>query len=182
MSKALVLVLFVLTSCGVLTTCGSTSKGPATQQASSTKAETKSAYLRVLEPDWSLYKAGLAKESAACPVPKVTVQTMNECKKAMVALNEIDEAVIADLRSLEVPPEIEPAIRHLSASLAALNVAHNTIIRLYIDKHDIEGFMNSAGPGSPLDEATLGSNDAITQIDSLDPTADLEATTFTPPS
>ena len=153
-----------------------------TQQASSTKAQTKSAYLKTLEADWTLYKAGLAEESATCPVPKVTVQTMNECKEAMVALNEIDDAFIADLRGLDVPEEIEPAIGHLSASLAALNAAHNSIIRRYIDKEDIEGFMTSAGPGSPLDEATLGSNEAIAQINLLDPTADLEPTTFTSPS
>jgi hypothetical protein len=42
--------------------------------------------------------------------------------------------------------------------------------------------MTSAGPGSPLEEATMGSNDAIAQINLLDPTADLEPTTFTSPS
>jgi hypothetical protein len=51
-----------------------------------------------------------------------------------------------------------------------------------IDKRDFQGFQKSAGPRSPLDKATMGSNDAITQIDSLDPTADVETTTSTPPS
>jgi hypothetical protein len=167
----------------VVTACGSNANGPTpTQHAGSTTAETKSAYLQTLEPDWSAYSAGLAKESATCPVPKVTVQTMNECKKAMLALNEIDAAVIVDLRDLDVPQELQPAISKLSASLTALNHAHTTIIRRYIDKLDIEGFKNSAGPGSPLDTATMGSNDAITQINLLDPSADLQATVFTPPS
>lgn len=143
--------------------------------------ETKSAYLQTLESDWDTYKAGLAKESATCPVPKVTVQKMNECKKAM-ALNKIDNAFIADLRGLDVPQRIQPAITDLSESLAALNDAHNTIIRRYIDIQDIEGFLTSAGPGTLLDNATLGSNDAIAQINLLDPTADLEPTVFTKPS
>jgi hypothetical protein len=107
---------------------------------------------------------------------------MNECKKAMLALNRIDAEFIADLRNLDVPQELEPAISELSASLAALDEAHTTIIRRYIEKQDIEGFKNSAGPGSPLDRATMGSNDAITQISLLDPSADLQATSFTPPS
>jgi hypothetical protein len=177
------LALAFAVSGGVLTACGSDASGPApTQSATAPGMETKSAYLQTLESDWSSYKAGLAKESATCPVPQVTVQTMNECKKAMLALNRTDAEFIADLRNLDVPQELDPAISELSASLAALNEAHTTIIRRYIDKQDIEGFKNSAGPGSPLDSATMDSNDAITQIILLDPSADLEATIFTPPS
>jgi hypothetical protein len=153
-----------------------------TQNAGTTEAETKGAYLQTLEPDWASYSAGLGKESATCPVPKVTVETMNECKKAMLALNQIDAAFIGDLRDLDVPQELQPAISELSASLAALNDAHGTIIRRYIDKQDIKGFKNSAGPGSPLDAATMGSNDAINKINLLDPNADLKATVFTLPS
>jgi hypothetical protein len=176
-------VLAFAVSGGVVSACGAESTGSsATQQAGSTRVQSKSAYLQTLEPDWDSYKAGLARESATCPVPKVTVQSMNECKKAMVALDEIDEAFIADLRDLDVPPKIQPAIRELSVSLAALKHAHATIIHRYIDKQDIEGFMSSAGPGSPLDNATKHSNDAITQIDLLDPSAELEATVFTAPS
>jgi hypothetical protein len=111
--------------------------------------ETKSAYLQTLESDWSSYKAGLAKESATCPVPQVTVQTMNECKKAMLALNRTDAEFIADLRNLDVPQELDPAISELSASLAALNEAHTTIIRRYIDKQDIEGFKKLSRPRKP---------------------------------
>ena len=103
---------------------------------------------------------------------------MNECKKAMLALDETDAAFIADLRGLDVPQELQPAISELTASLVALSKAHRTIIRRYIDQQDIEGFKNSAGPGSPLDTATMGSNDAITQINLLDASADLEATIF----
>jgi hypothetical protein len=177
------LILVFALSGGVLTACGSGSSGPTlTPNVATTKAETKSAYLQTLEPDWASYSAGLAHESATCPVPKVTAQTMNECKKAMLALNRIDAGFIADLRGLDVPQELRPAMSELSASLAALNEAHRTIIRSFIDKQDIEGFKNSAGPGSPLDTATMGSNDAITQIDSLDPNADLQATIFTSPS
>jgi hypothetical protein len=181
--SALVILALALSG-AVLSACGgSGANAPAaTQNTTTAKAETKSPYLQTLEPDWASYTAGLAKESATCPVPKVTVRTMNECKRAMVALNKIDKKFILDLRSLEVPPALQPAISELRASLAALNRAHTTIIRRYIDKHDIDGFKNSAGPGSPLDTATMGSNDAITQINLLDPSAELEATVFTPPS
>jgi hypothetical protein len=185
MGRAPALVVLALSvSGGILAGCGGSSASAPTdmQNTGTAKAETKSAYLQTLEPDWASYTAGLEKETATCPVPKVTVQTMNECKRAMVALNKIDKKFIVDLRGLEVPQKLQPAISELGASLADLNKAHTTIIRRYIDKHDIEGFKNSAGSGSPLDTATMGSNDDITQINLLDPSAELEPTVFTPPS
>ena len=65
-------------------------------------AQTKSAYLK--DPgarNWASYKAGLA-EASATPVRfegdrAHDERAMNECKEAMVALNEIDNAFIADL-------------------------------------------------------------------------------------
>jgi len=163
--------------------CGSDKSVSATSPApSATTSATKSAYLLTLEPDWAAYSSALAKESAACPVPKVTVQTMNECKRRMLAVNEIDTDFIADLRDLDVPQKLQPAVAALGASLADLNEAHSAIIHDYIDKQDIDGFEHSAGPGSPLDNALVGNNDAIAQINLLDPQADLEATVFVPPS
>jgi hypothetical protein len=178
-----VLFAFALSG-GALAACGSdgTTESAASQAVSSTTSETKSAYLTTLEPDWAAYSAALAKESAACPVPEVTVETMNECKKRMLAVNKVDTDFIADLRELDVPQKVQPAVAALGASLAALNQAHNAIIHRYIDKQNIDGFEHSAGPGSQLDNATMGANDAITQINLLDPQADLEATVFVPPS
>jgi len=168
----------------VATACGSGEEKSAgsSQPASSTIAGEKSAYLDTLRPAWARYTDGLTQVSATCPVPKVTVQTMNECKQSMLALIKIDKGVIADLSDLEVPADVQPAIDHLIASLAAMNRAQTAIIRKYIDKQDIEGFENSGGTGSPIDNAIEGDNAAIYEVDAADPEAHLIGTVFVPPS
>ena len=163
----------------VATACGSSDKrGPRpSQAASSTVAGEKSAYLDTLRPAWARYTDGLTQVSATCPVPKVTVQSTNECKQSMLALIKIDKGVIADLSDLEVPADVQPAIDRLIASLAAMNRAQTAIIKL-IDKGDIEGFKNSGGPGSPIDNAIEGDNAAIYEVDAADPEAHLIGTVF----
>ena len=166
----------------VATACSSSDKeSTASQAASSTVAGEKSAYLDTLRPAWARYTDGLTQVSATCPVPKVTVQSTNECKQSMLALIKIDKGVIADLSDLEVPADVQPAIDHLIASLAAMNRAQTAIIKL-IDKGDIEGFKNSGGPGSPIDNAIEGDNAAIYEVDAADPEAHLIGTVFVPPS
>ena len=116
--------------------------------------------------------------SATCPVPKVTDETMNECKQSMLALIKIDNGVIADLSDLEVPADVQPAIDRLTASLAAMNRAQAAIIHKFIDNDDLEGFSNSGGPGSPIQNAIEGNNAAIYEVDAADPEAHLIGTVF----
>ena len=166
------------------TACGSGDEksSASSQPASSTGAGAKSAYLDTLRPAWARYTDGLTQVSATCPVPKVTVQTMNECKQSMLALIKIDNGVIADLSDLEVPTDVQPAIDHLTASLAAMNRAQAAIIHKFIDNDDLEGFSNSGGPGSPIDNAIEGNNAAIYEVDAADPEAHLIGTVFIQPS
>jgi hypothetical protein len=167
----------------VATACSSSDKqSTASQAASSAVAGEKSAYLDTLRPAWARYTDGLTQVSATCPVSKVTVQTMNECKQSVLALIKIDKGVIADLSDLEAPADVQPAIDHLTASLAAMNRAQTAIIRKFIDKQDIEGFKNSGGPGSAIDNAIEGDNAAIYEVDAADPEAHLIGTVFVPPS
>lgn len=165
------------TACG----SGNDQSAASSQRASSTVAGEASAYLDTLRPAWARYTDGLTQVSATCPVPKVTVQSTNECKQSMLALIKIDKGVIADLSDLEVPADVQPAIDHLIASLAAMNRAQTAIIKL-IDKGDIEGFKNSGGPGSPIDNAIEGDNAAIYEVDAADPEAHLIGTVFIAPS
>jgi hypothetical protein len=178
LSVTLVLSGVVTTACG----SGDEKSAASSQPASSTIAGEKSAYLDTLRPAWARYTDGLTQVSATCPVPKVTVETMNECKLSMLALIKIDKGVIADLSDLEVPADVQPAIDDLTASLAAMNRAQTAIIRKFIDKQDIQGFKNSGGTGSPIDDAIEGDNAAIDEVDAADPEAHLVGTVFIPPS
>jgi len=63
-----------------------------------------------------------------------------------------------------------------------MNRAQTAIIRKFIDKEDIEGFKNSGGTGSPIDNAIEGDNAAIYEVDAVDPEAQLVGTVFLPPS
>jgi hypothetical protein len=182
--RAIFLGVTLIFSGAVATACGSGEEKSATssQPASSSVAGENSAYLDTLRPAWARYADGLTQVSATCPVPKVTVQSMNECKQSMLALIKIDKGVIAELSDLEVPADVQPAIDHLTASLAAMNVAQMAIIRKFIDKQDIEGFTNSGGSGSPIDNAIEGNNAAIYEVDAADPEAHLVGTVFVPPS
>jgi hypothetical protein len=107
---------------------------------------------------------------------------MNECKQSMLALIKIDEGVIADLSDLKAPADVQSAIGHLTASLAAMNRAQTAIIEKYIDQKDVEGFEHSGGPGSAIDNAIEGNNAAIDEVDAADPEAHLIGTVSTPPS
>jgi hypothetical protein len=165
------------------TACGSGGdESAASETASSTVAGEKGTYLDTLRPAWSHYTGGLTQVSATCPVPKVTIKTMKECKQNMLALIKIDNEVIADLRDLETPADVQPAIKHLLASMAAMNRAQMDIIRKYLDKGDVQGFEHSGGPGSPIDNAIEGNNAAIYEVDAADPEAHLVGTVFIPPS
>jgi hypothetical protein len=178
-------VLLVLTFLAVgiaATACGSGgSESAPSEPAGSTSAGTDKAWLETLRADWSSYSGGLTQVSANCPVPKVTLDTMHECKLRMLALIKIDKAVIDDLANLDVPPKVQPAIGALSASLAALNDAFRPIIR-DIDRQDIAAFKSGGGTGSPIDNAINGNNDAIYEVDRLEPDAHLVGTIFIPPS
>jgi hypothetical protein len=175
---SLVLSGLVATACG----SGDEKSAASSQPASSTVAGGTSDYLDTLRPAWARYTDGLTQVSATCPVPKVTVETMNECKQSMLALIKIDKGAIADLSDLEVPADVQPAIDHLTASLAAMNRAQAAIIHKFIDNEDIEGFTNSGGPGSPIDNAIEGNNAAIYEVDAADPEAHLIGTVFIQPS
>jgi hypothetical protein len=181
---SLFLALTLAFSVVLTTACGSGDEKSAasSQPASSTVSGGKSIYLETLRPAWARYTDGLTQVSATCPVPKVTVQTLNECKESMLALIEIDKGVSAELSDLEVPADVQPAIDHLIASLAAMNRAQTAIIRKFIDTHDIKGFESSGGPGSPIDDAIEGNNAAIYEVDAADPDAHLIGTVFVPPS
>jgi hypothetical protein len=179
----LVSVALLAVSGAAASACGSGGhEATASQAATATNAGTKSAYLETLEEHWSAYSEGLSKVGAACPVPEVTVQTMNQCKLRMLALVKIDKAFINDLRNLDAPPKVQPPITALSVSLAQLNDAQTEIIRRYIDEQDVDGFEGSSGPGSPMDTAINANNAAIEEIDRLDPNAHLEATVLIAPS
>jgi hypothetical protein len=101
---------------------------------------------------------------------------MNECKQNMLALIEIDNDVIAELSDLEAPADVQPAIGHLTSSLAELNRVQTTMIRKFIDRQDIKGFEAAGGDGSPIVNAIEGANAAIDEIDLVDPEAGLART------
>jgi hypothetical protein len=148
--------------------CGGSAQNAATSTTPApTSTQAAPAFATSLRADAASFLQALDKVSAACPVPKITVQTMNECKTEMLALIRVDNTVRNDLETLDVPPAVEQAIAELSDSLATLNDAQKEIIHTYIDKGNVSGFKNAGGLGSPIDNAINATKDAFDQVQIL---------------
>jgi hypothetical protein len=172
------LLLFALVVAGAAASaCGSGDNASTPSQAAATSTGIeKTAYDKKLEADWSSYRAALAEVSATCPVPKVTLKTMRECKSTSLALIKVADADIADL-AVGTPAKLEQPIGHLTDSLTGIHDAFTALVGV-IDAKDLAGFNNSGGPGSAIDNAIEGCNAARTEIVGVESTLNLPATVF----
>jgi hypothetical protein len=149
--------------------CGG-DEGESTPTEASTAADTSTpssanaALVQTVNDDASAFSQALATVTATCPVPKVTQQTMKECKTSLVALIGVDGDVVHDLEASELPPDLQAKAGALETALDALTGAQKTIIRKFIDKGDVPGFESAGGPGSPIDDAIVAAQSAFAKF------------------
>jgi hypothetical protein len=125
------------------------------------------ALAKTVHDDVDSFTQALDQVTATCPVPKVTLQTMKECKASMQALIQVDNTALSQLDTLDVPAQLQPAVDSLRVSLLTLNAVQKEIIRKFIDKGDVSGFENAGGLGSPIDNAINATKAAFAQLQLL---------------
>ena len=169
MRRATLLGVALVFGLGAAGCGGGGSQSSATQAATTASTTTKanSSFAKTMHDDVDAFTQALGTVTATCPVPKVTLQTMNECKTSMLALIRVDDTVMKDLDNLDVPAQAETAVTQLRDSLTALDNAQKAIIRKFIDKGDVSGFKNAGGLGSPIDNAINATKDAFAELQLL---------------
>lgn len=177
--RAVLAALVLIPSAFVASACDHGSQQSVASTARSASVKPDPPWLQTLRADWSHYNGELRLVGATCNPRHVTVKTMNACKTEMLALNQTDNDVRSALSGLNAPSDVQPAIDHLRASLAALNQAQLAIIH-FIDMGNERRFRGSGTWGSPREDAIKGANTAIREVDSVYPNADLLVEFFVP--